>query len=316
MKTIIALALATVFLTGCSQHSATDWKDPLQAIKDLFPETALCESDMERLKAKADNQQNLQAQAEYAFALFCGIVITQRVAILEKEANQLYIKAVLNSHGVAMRDDDPIIIKLESLAKQIEQIKDMQPKHDLQAAKLAKPAAEKGIGLAEYVYAMLHISGRGGCAKDYGEAIQWLMRAAKHGIPDAMSLLAEISDKKDEARMWLEKAAAAGHSASQIKLLEERQYQGATTLQLRNALDRYNGNSAKSTGAMLTKEALKKKFGQPHDVYERSGRFYLLYKCKDGFVEVTMLKPPQYAEDSPMPIISVREIDRDGKPKF
>ena len=96
---------------------------------------------------------------------------------------------------------------------------------DARALDLYSEAAAKGSAEAELGLGGMYAAGEG-VERDYAQALLWIRRSAEQEYGPAMVLLAEAYQKgklglevdPDEARRWLEKAAASGYEPAQQRL--------------------------------------------------------------------------------------------------
>lgn len=84
-----------------------------------------------------------------------------------------------------------------------------------------KQAAEQGIPQAQAKLASLYLLGREGFEVNEALAAEWMEKAAKQGLMDAQVVMGAMYDRglgvtndRDKATAWYQKAAAQGHSTS------------------------------------------------------------------------------------------------------
>jgi TPR repeat protein len=88
--------------------------------------------------------------------------------------------------------------------------------HREEAFKLLNQAADQGIPKAQFLLGLLYERGRGGAPKDEKKAVEWFMKAALQGDPDAANNLGYhyyvgrgVSQSYDEAFRWYTAASQA-----------------------------------------------------------------------------------------------------------
>jgi TPR repeat protein len=84
-----------------------------------------------------------------------------------------------------------------------------------------KQAAEQGSPQAQAKLASLYLLGRDGFEVNETLAAEWMEKAAKQGLMDAQVVMGAMYDRglgvtndRDKATAWYQKAAAQGHSTS------------------------------------------------------------------------------------------------------
>lgn len=132
-----------------------------------------------------------------------------------------------------------------------------------EALRLAKPMAESGDAMSQFILGAFYSEGLGGVTKDADQAVNWYRKSAEQGLPEGMTGLGSMYGRglgvphdEVEAVKWFRKAAELGEPTAQLNL-GVRYESGYGVPQERNLAIEWYRKSAQQ-GNEQAKEALQK----------------------------------------------------------